>query len=642
MRFYHDWKLMYKILFAAVVPFVVAVVMSVPFVSYKAVYNFQLKAKEYSEELAYSTMLEVRSELDKISNDTRTLSKALEGTIEVEAKQREKVIVSMIKNVAESNDSMFGIWAIMDVPGSHASDESDHYHDVKGRFFPYWVRNADHTVSLVHTSLLDEESYSNYHEKVKAANKSLIFPPLIKTHNGEKKMISVISVPVYERGEIFGTVAVEIDYSRLQKYIDDLIGYGISEAALINKEDMFILHTNHERVGEKFDPVKYGFDKAKKLIDSGQFYMELASRDGSDNNDIYRIFAPITLENGDNSFVIFLEMPLDKVRTEVYQLTSKIMVIVFLCMMIGISVSIVTAKNISDPIRAITTALEKISDGLVDTPVPEAKNNDEIGLMTRSAHVFQSNTKELILAKQVAEDANKSKTEFLANMSHELRTPMHAMLSYSSLGLEKIEDKESKLFKYFSNIHSSGERLLKLVNNLLDLSKLEAGKMEFNFADTSFDSVVSQVKNELQSLLMERKISLKIHSHSENLKILIDAEKIMQVLINILSNAIKFSPDGSVVKLEIFDDVVAGNDVLKIVITDQGVGVPESELESIFDKFIQSTKTNKGSGGTGLGLSIAKIIIEEHKGKIWAANSPQGGAVMSFYIPRNSNSIQEA
>jgi signal transduction histidine kinase len=318
-------------------------------------------------------------------------------------------------------------------------------------------------------------------------------------------------------------------------------------------------------------------------------------------------------------------------------------VVIGICFILGVSVSLVTAKNIASPITQISRALELISSGTHNIQIPEVDSNDEVGLMADSAHIFKNNAEELLNAKQKAEMANKAKTEFLANMSHELRTPMHAMLSYSKLGIEKVDDKSSKIFKYFSNISNSGERLLKLVNNLLDLSKLEAGKMEFNFIKSDIEQCVNQVQTELTSLISDKNIALKFNNKLKDNNIVFDQGTMVQVLINVISNAIKFSPMKGEIFLTLSDDLISYNSqkypAVLVAVQDQGIGIPEDELGLIFDKFTQSSKTNKGSGGTGLGLSIAATIVENHKGKIWAENGTDRGAIIKILIPRDLNTL---
>ncbi|MES2768753.1 MAG: ATP-binding protein [Bdellovibrionota bacterium] len=240
----------------------------------------------------------------------------------------------------------------------------------------------------------------------------------------------------------------------------------------------------------------------------------------------------------------------------------------------------------------------------------------------------------LQLEKDAAEKANLAKSAFLANMSHELRTPMHGILSFARFGQQKFNlVPQEKLKSYFDEIHDSGSRLMNLLNDLLDLAKLEAGKIEYTMKETSLLPVVSSVTVEMSAFAQEKELKLEVVNNiKEEDKATFDDTRIMQVVRNLLSNAIKFSQKNSVVQIVL--NKTSENIVCEVINT--GIGIPNSELNSIFDKFAQSSKTKNGAGGTGLGLAICKEIIEQHKGKIWAENLHSGQTKFVFRLPRTT------
>jgi len=218
---------------------------------------------------------------------------------------------------------------------------------------------------------------------------------------------------------------------------------------------------------------------------------------------------------------------------------------------------------------------------------------------------------------------------------------MHGILSFARFGIKNI-DKEDKAknLKYFDRINVSGERLLALLNDLLDLSKLEAGKMEFDIVDADLENLVEHCVAEQQARLNELNLNVIIRAKGSS-QVACDAVRIGQVITNFLSNAIKFSPEQSEIIITIQPQALIQGEQsvngIQLSIEDSGVGIPPNELDKVFDKFIQSSKTKTNAGGTGLGLSICTEIIKGHHGKLWAENGENCGAVFKFIIPNVLN-----
>ncbi len=273
-------------------------------------------------------------------------------------------------------------------------------------------------------------------------------------------------------------------------------------------------------------------------------------------------------------------------------------------------------------------------------------HNAQIELTEHRDHLqglVNQRTARLDQALLEAQAATLAKTEFLANMSHELRTPMHAILSFSELGQRLTIDQEaSKPHQYFNRIAQSADRLLLLIDDLLDLSKLESGHMVLQYSQTDIALLIARVHGQLESLIQRRNLSLQTELVAGDHFIAIDQARIEQVFHNLLSNAIKFSPENGVITISSAPaDLPKGRrsedsgkaQAISICISDLGPGIPEEELESIFGKFVQSSLTKTGAGGTGLGLAICKEIIERHRGTILAANNSGGGTSFTVTLP---------
>ncbi|MBT8438273.1 MAG: PAS domain-containing sensor histidine kinase, partial [Gammaproteobacteria bacterium] len=246
--------------------------------------------------------------------------------------------------------------------------------------------------------------------------------------------------------------------------------------------------------------------------------------------------------------------------------------------------------------------------------------------------------KALIEAKNRAEIANKEKSRFLANMSHELRTPMHAILSFSKLANKRINDEKTS--RFLDNIEASGQRLTGLLNALLDLSKIEAGKIELVYSKQNLFQITQQCISHISSLLQEKKLSINLDS-DEEITAYFDPDLMSQVIINLLSNAIKYSPEGDSITIKLTSIEALPdtnfNGIVECVISDNGIGIPADELESVFENFTQSTTTDTKAGGTGLGLPICREIINMHYGAIWLespVHEHEYGTGAHFIIPK--------
>lgn len=283
-----------------------------------------------------------------------------------------------------------------------------------------------------------------------------------------------------------------------------------------------------------------------------------------------------------------------------------------------------------------------------------AKKNEEMLRSHRDQlqEMVADQTAHLLSAKEKAEEALAARSAFLANMSHELRTPMHAILSFAHLGQSRAEKSPpEKLRDYFSRITLSGNRLLELVNDLLDLSKLEAGKMPIELRPNDLVETLSEVVDDLEALAASRQVVLRIEPGGPHVRADFDRMRMVQVMHNVLSNALKFTPAGRTVTVRYVagelpagrrsSDRVSKVPAVGFVVSDQGVGIPENEMEVIFEKFAQSSKTHTGAGGTGLGLAICREIVELHRGRITARNNAEGGADFEVLIPVSTDEREE-
>ena len=282
--------------------------------------------------------------------------------------------------------------------------------------------------------------------------------------------------------------------------------------------------------------------------------------------------------------------------------------------------------SVIDPVARMDARLREIAAGDFSRHV-QVGNRDELGTLAANLNRMSD---ELGRLYEQIEAANRHKSEFLANMSHELRTPLNAIIGFSDVLLERtFGDVNPKQEQYVSIILTSGRHLLSLINDILDLSKIEAGRMELEL--TTFDLALA-IENTV-TLVRDRAAR-----HDQNLVLDLapdlgeyvgDERKSKQILLNLLSNAVKFTPDGGRIGVR----AARTDDAVEISVSDTGIGIAPEDQEAVFEEFRQVGTADKKVEGTGLGLALSRKFIELHGGRIWVESEVGKGSTFRFTLP---------
>jgi signal transduction histidine kinase len=304
---------------------------------------------------------------------------------------------------------------------------------------------------------------------------------------------------------------------------------------------------------------------------------------------------------------------------------------------LAVALSILLARRLVRPIKRLQVAAEAIGAGAYDERI-ELDRKDELGALASAFNQMTERVQELIegLERRVAErtrelaQASRHKSEFLANMSHELRTPLNAILGFTQVLQQKLfGEVNDKQEEYLADIHSSANHLLELINDVLDLSKVEAGQVELEKISFSLREALERGVVMVRERALKNGVQLALEPDPNVEFVEADERRIRQVVFNLLSNAVKFTPAGG--------SVVVGsaqqNGEVLVSVKDTGPGIAPEDQERIFEEFQQTDVGAEQREGTGLGLALSRKLVELHGGRIWVESQPGHGSTFTFTLP---------
>nr|MBI3614345.1 DUF3365 domain-containing protein [Nitrospirota bacterium] len=351
---------------------------------------------------------------------------------------------------------------------------------------------------------------------------------------------------------------------------------------------------------------------------------------------------------GGLEIVIPMEQYLKEERTD---LVATVAGGIGLCLVVLGIVALGTTRVVTRPLAVLAGRMRTIAGSEPDRsgPLPEAPDGDETDSLRdtfeRMHEVIQAQHGRLLGAKEAAETANRAKSEFLANMSHELRTPMNAIIGFSEiLADQTFGELNPKQAKYVNNVLTSGRHLLQLINDILDLSKVEAGRMELQCSAFDARQALRDIVAIVKTLAAKKGVALQIEAEPELPLLTADPAKFKQILYNLLSNAIKFTPTGGSVTVRAGKETDAhvSGAVLRLSVADTGIGLKTEHQARIFQAFEQvDSSYARQQQGTGLGLALTKQLVELHGGFIGVESDGEGrGSTFTVVLPMNAAAAQ--
>lgn len=308
-------------------------------------------------------------------------------------------------------------------------------------------------------------------------------------------------------------------------------------------------------------------------------------------------------------------------------MTRQIKKVAIAAIILGIILANLLGYRLSKPLKILTENAKQIANGNLDVKV-SSKRKDEIGILFRSFNNMAEQLKGL----------DSMKDSFVSSVSHELRSPLSAIDGYCNLLIDNINKGSSKeqQLKGLHIIKQATIRLTNFINNILDLAKIKANKLEIKKVNADISNIINEIVSLFQPLALQQQKKIIYENYNEHIIINIDVERIKQLITNLIGNAMKFTKENGQITLSLFPSSSGyGNGYVEVWVKDDGIGIPKNQVDMIFKKFFQ-VKDNefKRPKGTGLGLTIVAEMIKLHNGHIWAESELGHGTIFKFVLPK--------
>lgn len=370
-------------------------------------------------------------------------------------------------------------------------------------------------------------------------------------------------------------------------------------------------------------------------------------------NGMIQIFEPMTLNN-ETVGILFIEKSLKPMKDHMFHHIELVLAIIVNVLFISYMLALWFQRSISRPIKNLVNAAEAIAntdDYSIRSVLPSEINpNDDVAILVNNFNIMISRVEEreralhdqheeLLQAKNAAEESNRAKSEFLANMSHELRTPLNAIINFSEIIKNQMMGilENEKYIEYAQDINQSGKHLLNLINDILDLSKAEAGSIDIVEEYVSVEDITIRCIKLVADRAFKGKLKIKTDFQPKLPLMYVDPLRFKQVVINLLSNAVKFTPEGGEINVRARVEIdINGKVEMSISVTDTGIGMSKEDVVKALKRFGQvETGMSKRYDGSGLGLPLTIMLLEMHQGKLEIESTAGIGTTVTAKFPEH-------
>jgi signal transduction histidine kinase/CheY-like chemotaxis protein len=569
----------------------------------------------------------------------QSLAEAIYGYLS----DQKSAIESTASQIASDNDASLAHLNDSTFNPTHLNQELAAAHSAQPSLLQLYVGNLSGRAVAAAPPAVVGLDYSQWNYVKQVLNPGRIgatYSDAVRTRGDASVAAVVIAVPILNaQRHLLGFLAGTVDLSEVQRLSTySQIGQN-GQAVVVDRQGRVI---SHPRLDWRME--------AKDLSSSGIFQQSLGHDTGvvwytDPDGNVARVagFATVPVVG----WKVWVSQPVADLRSELSPLIVSTLEWMLVAIVLALVLGFVAATWISRPVVELTRAAGRIAQGDIKTPVTvkerfAAREMRELAqTFSQMAHQLSAayqtleekvtqRTAELQSANQELARANKLKSEFLANVSHELRTPLSAIIGFSQILLDGIdgpinEEQQQDILQ----VNKSGQSLLALINQILDLSKIEAGKMELVLERVELPTLIGSVLESISPLAQEKGLRIDTRFASGLPAAEVDPTRLKQILINLLSNAVKFTERGHIEVI-----AQASGRMVRIAVKDTGIGISAEAQKVIFEEFVQGDgSSTRRHGGTGLGLSIVRKLVEMHGGAITVVSEPGLGSTFTFTVP---------